>query len=150
MPLARYVASNRDLVLPFKRYQIANSWRKDEPQRLRYREFMQADIDVVGSSEADSDAEVIAATLLSLEALGVTEYALLLNSRRVLQSIIESFKIPKEKETQAIRVLDKLQKVGKDGVLEAAQGARRRRQAGRGRSWSSWRRRMTTRLSWSA
>jgi histidyl-tRNA synthetase len=117
VPLARYVASNRDLVLPFKRYQIANSWRKDEPQRLRYREFMQADIDVVGSSEADSDAEVIAATLLSLEALGVTEYALLLNSRRVLQGIIESFRIPKEKETQAIRILDKLQKLGKDGVL---------------------------------
>jgi histidyl-tRNA synthetase len=118
VPLARYVASNRDLVLPFKRYQIATSWRKDEPQRLRYREFLQADVDVVGSSETDSDAEVIAATLLSIEKLGVTEYALLLNSRPLLQSIIEFFKVPKGKETQAIRVLDKLQKVGKEGVLK--------------------------------
>jgi histidyl-tRNA synthetase len=118
VPLARYVASNRDLVLPFKRYQIATSWRKDEPQRLRYREFLQADVDVVGSSEIDSDAEVIAATLLSIEALGVTEYALLLNSRQLLQAIIEFFKVPKGKETQVIRVLDKLQKVGKEGIIK--------------------------------
>lgn len=118
VPLARYVASNRDLVLPFKRYQIAASWRKDEPQRLRYREFMQADIDVVGSAETDSDAEVIAATLLSLEGLGITEYVLLLNSRQILQRIIEFFKIPKEKESQAIRILDKLQKIGREGVLK--------------------------------
>ena len=118
VPLARYVASNRDIMLPFKKYQIATSWRKDEPQRLRYREFMQADVDVVGSSEVESDAEVIAATLMSLEALGITEYVLLLNSRRILEGLIESFKIPKEKELPAIRVLDKLQKIGKNGVLK--------------------------------
>ena len=118
VPLARYVASNRDIVLPFKRYQIANSWRKDEPQRLRYREFMQADVDVVGSSEPDSDAEVIAATLLATEKLGITEYVLLLNSRPILQRIIESFKIPKAMESQAIRIIDKLQKLGKEGVMK--------------------------------
>jgi histidyl-tRNA synthetase len=118
VPLARYVASNKDLALPFKRYQIATTWRKDEPQRMRYREFMQADIDVVGSPEADSDAEVIAATLIALEALGMREYVLLLNSRQILQRILESFKIPGDKEAQAIRAIDKLQKIGRSGVLE--------------------------------
>jgi histidyl-tRNA synthetase len=118
VPLARYVASNRDIVLPFKRYQIANSWRKDEPQRLRYREFVQADVDVIGSAEPDSDAEVIAATLLAIEELGITEYALLINSRQLLQNLLEFFKVPKDKETGAIRILDKLQKIGREGVLK--------------------------------
>jgi histidyl-tRNA synthetase len=117
VPLARYVASNRDIVLPFKRYQIGPSWRKDEPQRLRYREFIQADVDIVGSDEVESEAEVIAATLLALEQLGVGEYALLLNSRTLLQRILEFFKVQKANESQAIRIMDKLEKAGKDELL---------------------------------
>ena len=56
VPLARFVASNKNLVLPFKRYQIGTIWRRDEPQKMRYREFVQADVDVVGSTEVDADA----------------------------------------------------------------------------------------------
>ena len=64
VPLARYVASNRDLSLPFKRYQIGNMWRKEEPQKMRYREAIQADLDIVGTKEIDADAEVIAMRIL--------------------------------------------------------------------------------------
>src|SRR5271157_2134867 len=78
VPLARYVASNKDLSLPFKRFQVGYIWRKEEPQKMRYREFLQADIDIVGSSDIDSDAEVVAAVSMALEALGIRNYIVLI------------------------------------------------------------------------
>lgn len=123
VPLARYVASNRDIPLPFKRYQIGVIWRREEPQKMRYREFLQADIDIVGSSEAESDAEVLAAPAIAIEALGLSDYILLLNSRTILQRILERFKVPKDKEMQALRALDKLQKLGKEGVMQLMESA---------------------------
>jgi len=118
VPLARYVASNKDLVLPFKRYQIGNTWRKDEPQRMRYREFIQADIDTVGGAEVESDAEIIAAGALAIEELGIRNYTILLNSRELLKQVILSFGVPPEKEVQVLRTLDKLQKSSRDEVLK--------------------------------
>jgi len=97
VPLARYVASNRDLPLPFKRYQIGNMWRKEEPQKMRYREGIQADIDIVGTKEIDADAEVIAAASMALEQLGIRNYVVVINSRQMLQKIMEYFKVPAEK-----------------------------------------------------
>ncbi len=117
VPLARYVAANKDLVLPFKRYQIGNAWRRDEPQKMRYREFVQADVDIVGSSEAESDAEVIAAAAMGVEELGIRNYVVLVNSRTLLKQVILGFGVPADKETQAIRILDKLQKIKKDEAL---------------------------------
>src|SRR3989344_2214336 len=61
VPLARFYSTYRDLPTPFKRYQIAPVWRADKPQKGRFREFMQCDVDVVGSSSINADAEVIAA-----------------------------------------------------------------------------------------
>jgi histidyl-tRNA synthetase len=118
VPLARYISMNKDLVLPFKRYQIGNIWRKEEPQHMRYREAVQADVDIVGSSDIDSDAEVIAANALAIEELGIREYTFLVNSRVLIYDILAHFKIPKEKQTDALRAIDKIQKVGKEEVLE--------------------------------
>ncbi len=112
VPLARYMAMNKDTPLPFKRYQIGPVWRKDEPQRMRSREFMQADIDIVGSAEVQSDAECIAASLTAIESLGITNYRLLLSSRPILVSVIGLFKIAQDKSQTAIRLIDKMPKIG--------------------------------------
>jgi histidyl-tRNA synthetase len=117
VPLARYVSMNKDLVLPFKRYQIGNIWRKEEPQHMRYREAVQADVDIVGSSDIDSDAEVIAANALAIEELGIREYTLFVNSRVLIYNVLDHFKVPKEKQTDALRTIDKMQKIGKEEVL---------------------------------
>ncbi len=112
VPLARYVASNKDIAFPFKRYQIGTIWRKDEPQRMRNREFFQADVDIVGSTEPSSDAEVIAANAMALEELGMNEYTVLLNDRKLLDLVLAYFKVSKEQMPEAIRAIDKLQKLG--------------------------------------
>ncbi len=116
VPLARYMASNKDLTLPFKRYQIAQIWRKEEPQKMRYREFTQADIDTVGSNETESDAEIVAAISIALEELGIRNYVVVINDRQLLQKILTFLKVPAEMQTQAIRILDKLQKTSRDEV----------------------------------
>lgn len=117
VPLARYVASNKDLTLPFKRYQIGTIWRKEEPQKMRYREAMQADIDIVGSQETESDAEIIAASALVLEQLGIRNYLILINSRQLLQQALNYFKVPAANQTAAMRVLDKMQKISREDAL---------------------------------
>jgi len=118
VPLARFIAMNKDTPLPFKRYQIGSIWRKDEPQRMRYREFLQADIDIVGSSELISDAEVIAVAAQILDELGVSGYKILINDRIILNGILSFFGVPNEKSVEAIRLIDKLSKIGNDEVTK--------------------------------
>jgi Histidyl-tRNA synthetase len=118
VPLARFIAMNKDTPLPFKRYQIGPIWRKDEPQRMRYREFLQADIDIVGSSELISDAEVIAVAAQVLDELGVSGYKILINDRIILNGVLSFFGVPKEKNVEAIRLIDKLPKVGNEEVIK--------------------------------
>ncbi len=117
VPLARYVSMNRDLVMPFKRYQIAKVWRRDEPQKMRSREFMQADIDIVGSKEPVSDAEVVAATALALESMGLMNYKILINSRIVLNAALRLFHVTDELNPKAIIVIDKLGKISTSEAL---------------------------------
>jgi len=122
VPLARFIAMNKDTPLPFKRYQIGPIWRKDEPQRMRYREFLQADIDIVGSSELISDAEVIAVAAQILDELGISGYKILINDRIILNGILSFFGIPNEKSLQAIRLIDKLSKIGNEEVIKGLVG----------------------------
>jgi histidyl-tRNA synthetase len=117
VPMARYVAMNRSIPLPFKRYQIGLAWRREEPQRMRYREFLQADVDIVGSSEVASDAEVVATTALAIEELGINNYKILLNDRVLLDGILDSFNVDRAKRTDVIRSIDKLAKIGVEGVV---------------------------------
>lgn len=111
VPLARYIAENQGrLVYPFKRYQIAPVWRADNPQKGRFREFYQCDIDVVGSTAALSDAEVIACSAKALEAVGLSDYKIRLNDRR-------NFEVFGDSASDIIRSIDKFDKVGLDGVV---------------------------------
>lgn len=118
VPTARYVAMNKGTALPFKRYMIAEAWRRDEPQYMRSREFIQADIDVIGSSEISAEAEVIAASATALENLGITDYTIMLNHRVILSAIMDTFAIPKDKQIQTMRILDKLAKISSEEILK--------------------------------
>ncbi len=115
VPLARFVAKNRgNLVFPFKRYQIQPVWRADRPQKGRYREFFQCDIDVIGSSSLLCEAELIYILVNSFTTLNLP-FKVYINNRKILSSVAEKFSV-KEKENELCVALDKLDKKGWDGV----------------------------------
>jgi histidyl-tRNA synthetase len=116
--LARYMAMHQSLPMPFKRYMIGKAWRREEPQKLRYREFTQADIDIVGSSSPAADAEVIAVPGYIFESLGLP-YKILINDRKFVDGILGSLQIKPEMRRPVMRAVDKLDKIGRDGVLES-------------------------------
>jgi histidyl-tRNA synthetase len=115
--LARYVAMHANLPMPFKRYAIGKSWRREEPQHLRYREFTQADIDIVGGEVSQADAEVIAAPAVFLEHLNV-DYKVSINDRRFIDGLLASMGVKQEQFSPILRAIDKLDKIGRDGVLK--------------------------------
>lgn len=120
VPLARVVTQHKGkLSLPFKRYQIQKSYRAEKPQAGRFREFTQCDIDIVGSHSPLADAEIISVVNEALDGLGFRKYFILLNDRRVLSAIIKAAGIKKDLEVAAIRILDKLEKIG-EAETEAA------------------------------
>jgi histidyl-tRNA synthetase len=115
MPLARVVSSNPQIPKPFKRYAVGTVWRYDNPQAMRWREFWQADVDIVGSRSVVADAEVVAAACTCLEKLGFKDYSIRVNNRKFLDARIGR-SVDKEKMPQVFRILDKLDKIGEDGV----------------------------------
>jgi histidyl-tRNA synthetase len=112
VPLARFVAANPQLPKPFKRYQIGRAWRYDRPQAGRFREFWQADVDIVGSGRLDCEAECLALAVNALMQLGFRKLSVRLNSRKILNGIMDSAGVRKGKEAGVLRVLDKLDKTG--------------------------------------
>lgn len=109
VPLARFVAQYKNLLpIPFKRYQIQNVFRAENTQKGRYREFMQCDIDTVGIDSALADAEIIATAVSTLQELGFKQFTVFINDRSVFEGL----------SLQAITILDKLKKIGEDGVIE--------------------------------
>jgi len=122
VPLARFVASHPEMPMPFKRYQIAPVWRHDEPQKGRYREFYQADADIVGSPYPEADAEVINLLMDALEALGISSgYRVLINDRRILAGIFE-VELSLSNPLAVYRAIDRLDKVGEQGVRAELEG----------------------------
>jgi len=115
-PLARIVASYLDLPKPFKRYCISRVWRYEEPQSGRYREFWQADVDIIGCSEMAADAEVIAVAISCLEKLGMKNFKVRLNNRKILESISSAIGVDRGNSLNVFRAIDKLDKIGIDGV----------------------------------
>lgn len=111
VPLARVVASNPQMKLPFKRYQMGKVWRYDRPQAGRMREFMQMDVDTVGTGKMDADAECIAVAFESLKQLGFKNFEIRLNNRKILNGLIEFVGIPENLSKLTFRALDKLEKV---------------------------------------
>lgn len=116
VPLARVIASYQDLPKPFKRYQIQPVWRAEKPQKGRYREFVQCDIDIIGSDSALADAEILALTSDALKALEFVSFKIKVNSREVLFSSMKKVGIPKEKWSTILRSIDKLDKKSQEEI----------------------------------
>ncbi|HFE44242.1 MAG TPA: histidine--tRNA ligase, partial [Nannocystis exedens] len=117
VPLARVVA-NTTYRLPkfFKRYQIQPVWRADRPGRGRFREFYQCDVDITGTTSLIAEAEVCSALAQVLVELGFKDFTIRLNHREVLRSMIRAAKIDDSLEASALVAVDKLDKIGREGV----------------------------------
>ncbi len=117
VPLARVIANyTNELPKFFKRYQIQPVWRADRPAKGRYREFYQCDVDVIGSKSMAVEAELCAAVCDILLNLGFRDFTIRLNHRQVLNGIMEVSKIPPEKRASVLVVIDKLDKIGLNGI----------------------------------
>lgn len=119
VPFARVVANYRnELPKFFKRYQIQPVWRADRPGRGRYREFYQCDVDAIGSKSMIVEAELISAVSEILQRLGFKDFVIKLNHRKILEGVLEKCEIPKEKYADVLVTIDKLDKIGVDGVYQ--------------------------------
>ncbi len=122
VPLARVIGMHPDLPMPFKRYHIAPVWRYERPQRGRFREFWQCDVDTVGSSEPSADAEILAVVSECLDAVGFSEYRIVLNNRKTLSALARFSGASPEQAVDVYRSIDKLGKIGVEGVREEMLG----------------------------
>lgn len=110
VPLSRVMAQYPELPKPFKRYQIQPAFRAENPQKGRYREFWQCDIDTVGTSSPLSDAEILAIISASLKALKFSEFTIRLNSRQILFELTKKAAIPQNLNLSVLSSIDKLDK----------------------------------------
>ena len=117
VPTMRAYAANRHK-LPgiFKRYQMAPVWRADRPGKGRFREFYQCDVDVFGSNSLLADFEVITTLSAALNDLGLVDFCIKLNSRKLLKGMMEAYNIDKAQEKQILIIIDKMDKIGIEGV----------------------------------
>ena len=116
VPFARFVAMNRnDIQFPFKRYQIQPVWRADRPQKGRYREFYQCDADIVGTDSLLCEQELMEMAHEVLIGLGINEFSIKINNRKVLTGIAEAIG-ENGKEAIICTAIDKLDKIGQEGV----------------------------------
>lgn len=119
LPLSRYYANNaNDLPSPFKALQMGNVWRADRPQRGRYRQFMQCDIDILGEPTILAEIELITATTTLLGKIGFEKFTIRLNNRKMLKAMA-AYSGFEEKDYDSVFItLDKMDKIGLDGVAE--------------------------------
>ena len=118
VPLSRVIAMNSELVRPiFKRYQIQQVWRGERPQRGRYREFTQCDIDAIGSKSMLQDAEIIAAIYEMMISFGFHQFEILINNRKILDGMVKYAEVG-DKLKEICRSIDKLEKIGQEKVRQ--------------------------------
>ncbi|MBI3235858.1 MAG: histidine--tRNA ligase, partial [Bacteroidetes bacterium] len=116
VPFARYVVMNKnEITFPFKRYQIQPVWRADRPQKGRYREFYQCDVDIIGTTSLMSEVELVSIYKMAFKQLGIKHFDIRLNNRKLLLGIAEYAGIA-DKFTSMTIAIDKLDKIGWDGV----------------------------------
>jgi histidyl-tRNA synthetase len=117
VPLARVAARyGSQLPTPFKRYHIAPVWRADRPGKGRFREFFQCDVDTVGSDSLVADATTLVAVADVLDRLGLSGFRIQVNARDALRGLVEAYGVPADLEGTTLVALDKLDKVGAEGV----------------------------------
>ena len=123
VPLSKYVAKNyNDLSFPFRRYQIGKVYRGERPQKGRFREFYQCDIDIIGDGELSNlnDAELPAVIYNTFKEMGFEKFTICINNRKILNGLFSSLEL-KDKSTEILRIIDKLEKIGKEAVIEELQ-----------------------------
>ncbi len=117
VPLCRYYSNNsNDLPKPFKALQIGNVWRADRPQRGRYRQFTQCDIDILGEAGNTAEIELILATTTTLGKLGFENFEIRINERKILKAMALKSGFNEESLDEVFIILDKMDKIGIDGV----------------------------------
>ncbi len=117
VPLVRYYSNHaNELPAPFKALQIGNVWRADRPQRGRYRQFMQCDIDILGEAGNLAEIELILATTTTLGRLGFKNFRIRINDRQILKAMASCSGFSEEDYDQVFIILDKMDKIGADGV----------------------------------
>ena len=118
VPLSRYSANNaNELPVPFKALQMGNVWRADRPQRGRYRQFMQCDIDILGEPSNLAEIELILATTTLLGKLDFENFTIRINNRKILKGMAAFCGFPEEEYDEVFIILDKMDKIGMDGVV---------------------------------
>ncbi len=120
VPLAKYVAKNYgNLSFPFRRYQIGKVYRGERAQKGRFREFYQCDIDIIGDGELSvvNDAELPSVIYNVFKELGFDDFTICINNRKILNGLFESLN-QKENSTEILRIIDKIEKIGKEAVIE--------------------------------
>ena len=120
VPLSKYVAKNYgNLSFPFRRYQIGKVYRGERPQKGRYREFYQCDIDIIGDGELDiiNDAELPSVIYTIFRELGFNDFTICINNRKILNGLFEEIG-QKENSVEILRIIDKIEKIGKEAVIE--------------------------------
>lgn len=118
VPFARYAAENiGNITRPFKRFQIGSVFRADKPQKGRYRQFTQCDIDILGTDSLQSDFEVLAVVVEVFQALGIQNFKLKYSDRRFLESVLSKAKVAGEDMPKVISSIDKVDKIGVEKVL---------------------------------
>lgn len=118
LPLSRYYANNREqLVLPAKCIQIDKVYRAERPQKGRLREFVQCDIDIIGSSSVSSEIELIHTTAKALLAIGIKDFTVKINDRRILRALLSGTGFAENELDSVCITFDKLDKIGEDGVI---------------------------------
>lgn len=117
VPLSRVVGQHESkLTFPFKRYHIAPVWRGERPQKGRYREFYQCDVDIVGVADMVADAEILSLIITVLRELGFPQFSVKINHRKLLTAIGQYSGVPDEQLADLYRSVDKFDKIGADGV----------------------------------
>lgn len=118
VPLARFYATHRaELPTVFRSIQIAPVWRAERPQKGRYRQFVQCDIDIIGEEGALAEIELLTATADTVRALGLTGWSIRVNDRRILHSLLAYWQVPAESMERVLIALDKEDKIGVEGVV---------------------------------
>jgi len=118
VPLARVVAMNGNLPMPFKRYHIAPVWRAEKPGRGRFREFSQCDADIIGAPGSAAEVDILSVGMAILDALDVKEFTIHVNHRGVFDGLLDGLELYEfEKRAHVVRTIDKLDKIGREKVL---------------------------------
>ena len=119
VPLSRFYANNmNELNQPFRSFQTGFVWRADRPQKGRYREFMQCDLDIFGEKTNLAEIELITAVTTFLKKLNFQNFQIKINDRRILTTMVKCAELPIEKTDEILISLDKLDKIGFEGVFE--------------------------------